>query len=293
MYGGIEAGGTKFVCLVASDPDHILAEARFPTTTPEETLQKSIDFFRTQTRQLGYPLTSLGIGAFGPLDLNSLSPTYGYITSTPKSGWRNTPLLPTLSEALAVPVALDTDVNAAALAEAAWGAAQGLENFLYFTIGTGVGGGAIIDGKPMHGLVHPEMGHILLPQKDSFEGVCPYHRGCFEGLASGPAMLKRWGQPAETLPPDHPAWTIEAETIAQAMHSMICSFSPQRIILGGGVMQQSQLFPLIRRQTLKLLNGYVHHPVILEHIDSFIVPPALGSKAGGLGALALAMQIAE
>jgi len=190
-----------------------------------------------------------------------------------------------------VPVAFDTDVNGAALGEWRWGAAQGLDTFIYLTIGTGIGGGGLINGKLMHGLLHPEMGHIPIPHDsaaDRFEGNCPFHGDCFEGLASGPAMQKRWGQRAETLPPDHSAWNLEAHYISLAMQSLICALSPQRIILGGGVMEQSQLFPLIREKTVALLNSYVQSPQILEHVDEYIVPVALAGKAGIMGAFVLA-----
>jgi fructokinase len=192
-----------------------------------------------------------------------------------------------------VPIGFDTDVNGAALGEWRWGAAQGLDTFIYLTIGTGIGGGGLVNGKLMHGLLHPEMGHIPLPRDsavDPFQGGCPFHGDCFEGLASGPAMEKRWGQKAETLPPDHPAWDLEAHYIALALQSLICTLSPQRIIIGGGVAQQPQILPLVRQKTQAALNGYVQSPAILEDIDTFIVPPALGGRAGVLGAIALAQQ---
>jgi fructokinase len=286
LFGGIEAGGTKVVCIVATGPNDIRGEARFPTTTPAETIGKALDFFRTHG-----PVEAIGIASFGPVNLNAQSPTYGHITSTPKPGWKDTDLVGPIQSAFNVPIGFDTDVNGAALGEWQWGAAQLLDTFLYFTIGTGIGGGALVNGHMLHGLVHPEMGHILLPhdrQLDPFAGSCPYHADCFEGLASGPALLKRWGQPAESLPSDHPAWALEARYISQAMATFICTLSPQRIILGGGVMEQHQLFPLIRAGVVKALNGYVQSTTILHDSDSFIVPPALGSRAGVLGALALA-----
>lgn len=283
-YGGIEAGGTKFVCTVGSGPDNILAEARFPTTNPDETIGQAIAFFQAQS----VPLKAVGIASFGPIDPNPNSPTYGYITTTPKPYWANINLAGAIQSALGVPVAIDTDVNGAALGEYKWGAAQGLDTFLYFTIGTGIGGGGIVGGQTMHGLVHPEIGHIMLPKVDEFEGTCPFHGHCFEGLASGPALEKRWGMPAANLSPEHPAWEIEATTIALAMHNMVCTLSPQRIILGGGVMQQEHLFPMIRAKMQETLNGYVQAAAILDDIDTFIVPPALGDQAGMLGAIALA-----
>jgi fructokinase len=293
LYGGIEAGGTKIVCAIGSGPSDLQAEMRIPTTTPDETLGRIIEFFQEQRRDT--PLAALGIGAFGPLSPDRAAPDYGFITSTPKPGWANVDVAGTIGRALGVPVGFDTDVNVAALGEARWGAAQGLTTFLYLTVGTGIGGGGLSNGRLMHGLLHPEMGHILLPhnrERDTFSGVCPYHGDCLEGLASGPAMRARWGVAADTLPPDHPAWKLEAHYLALACVNFICTLSPQRIILGGGVMNQSQLFPLIRQETQSLLNGYVQAPAILQHIDAYIVPPALGGRAGVLGALALAEQVA-
>ena len=287
-YGGIEAGGTKFVCAVGTAPDDV-RETRFPTTTPDESINRAIAFFREQPR-----ITAIGIASFGPIDLHPDSPTFGYITTTPKPGWANTDLAGAIKRALGVSIGFDTDVNVAALGEQRWGAAQGLDTFIYLTIGTGVGGGGLSSGKLLHGLIHPEMGHIRLPHdlaRDPFPGACPYHGDCLEGLASGPALEKRWGARAETLPPDHPAWKLEARYLALALVNFICTLSPQRIILGGGVMEQAQLFPLIRREVQQLLNGYVQSPVIIENIDAYIVPPGLGKRAGVLGAIALAETV--
>lgn len=294
FYGGIEAGGTKFVCAVGSSPKDILAEIRFETTTPDETLGKAVDFFRKTMQKNNIRLNSIGIGSFGPIDLNPLSKHYGEITSTPKPGWANTPICSFIHEKTGIQTVFDTDVNAAAIGEGMWGAAQGLKNYIYLTIGTGIGGGLVIDGLPCHGLVHPEMGHIHLsrdPALDPFKGYCPFHNDCFEGLASGPAILARCGQRAETLPEYHPVWDLEANYIAQALQSIICITSPERIIMGGGVMQQTNLFPMIRLKTLQFLNGYVQNSEILEHIDRYIVPPLLGNYSGVLGAIAMAKQI--
>jgi len=287
-YGGIEAGGTKFVCAVGTAPDDV-RETRFPTTTPDESINRAIAFFREQPR-----ITAIGIASFGPIDLHPDSPTFGYITTTPKPGWANTDLAGAIKRALGVSIGFDTDVNVAALGEQRWGAAQGLETFIYLTIGTGIGGGGLSSGKLLHGLIHPEMGHIRLPHdlaRDPFPGACPYHGDCLEGLASGPALEERWGARAETLPPDHPAWKLEARYLALALVNFICTLSPQRIILGGGVMEQAQLFPLILREVQQLLNGYVQSPVIIENIDAYIVPPGLGKRAGVLGAIALAATV--
>ena len=289
ILGGIEAGGTKFVCAVGTGPDDVRSEIRFPTTTPEETIGRAIAFFEEQAKQT--ELAAIGISAFGPVDPNPASPTFGFITSTPKPGWTNADLAGAVGRALGLPVGFDTDVNGAALGEYRWGAAQGLDTFLYFTIGTGIGGGGMVGGKLMHGLLHPEMGHMRLPhdwQADPFKGACPFHGDCFEGMAAGPAMNARWGQPAETLPADHPAWRLETHYIALAMANFIVTLSPQRIILGGGVMSGPHMFPALRSEVLELLNGYVQSPAILQHIDEYIVPPGLGNRSGVLGAFALA-----
>ncbi|MCL4300155.1 MAG: ROK family protein [Anaerolineae bacterium] len=290
LFGGIEAGGTKFVCAVGTGPDDFRAEARFPTTTPEETIGRAVAFFKEQAQK--EPLAAIGIASFGPVDPNPASPTFGYITTTPKPHWAQTDLAGALARALGVPVGFDTDVNGAALGEYRWGAAQGLDTFIYLTIGTGLGGGGLVNGRLMHGLIHPEMGHVRLPRHpdDPYPGACPFHGDCLEGMAAGPALQGRWGQRAETLPPDHPAWEIEAHYLAYGLVNFICTLSPQRIVLGGGVMDQAHLFPLVRRKTQELLNGYVQSPEILERIDRYIVPPGLGNRAGVLGAIALAEQ---
>jgi fructokinase len=293
-FGGIEGGGTKFVCVIGRGPEEIVAEARIPTTTPEATLSRAADFFRAESARHGR-LAAIGVGSFGPVDLRKASVTWGFITSTPKAGWANTDVAGRLMKDLGVPVAFDTDVNAAAIGEARWGAAQGLDTFVYLTVGTGIGGGGLAGGRPMHGLVHPEIGHMLLPHdrsQDPFPGICPFHAGCLEGLASGPALLARWGQPAERLPADHPAWALEARYLALALANLVCTLSPQRIVLGGGVMEQAQLFPLIRREVVALLNGYIRAAEILDAIDAYIVPPGLGDRSGRLGALAMAERLA-
>lgn len=289
LYGGIEAGGTKFVCMVGSGPDDIRAETRFPTTTPVETLGRAVAFFKEHA--VSEPLLAVGVAAFGPLDLDPKSPTYGFITTTPKPGWAHTDIAGILQEALQTPVALDTDVNGAALGEYRWGAAKDIDPFIYLTIGTGIGGGGIFNGAPMHGLVHPEMGHILIPhdrQADPFPGLCPFHGDCFEGLAAGPAIQQRWGQPGESLPPDHPAWKLEAAYIGLALANIVMTLSPRRIVLGGGVMQIRALFPMVRRDMVKALNGYVRSPALTQDLESYIAPPGLGNRSGALGAIALA-----
>jgi fructokinase len=292
LYGGIEGGGTKFICAVGTGPGDIRAETRFPTTTPQETLGLAIAFFKEQEKVFGR-LSALGVATFGPIDPRPESPTYGQVLPTPKPGWAGADIVSTLKAAFGIPIGFDTDVNGAALAEWRWGAAQGCDPLIYLTIGTGIGGGLLINGSLVHGLLHPEMGHVLLPhdlEVDPFPGSCPFHGDCFEGLATGPAMEKRWGQKAETLPPDHPAWALEAHYISTALVDYIVTLSPQRIVLGGGVMQQPQLFPMIHRKVRTLLNGYLQSDMILEHIEDYIVSTGLGGKAGVLGAIALAQQ---
>ncbi len=291
VYGGIEAGGTKFICAVGNNPQDIHAIERIPTTTPAETIARTIEYFRRIAAT--EPLTAVGIASFGPVDPNPRSPTFGYSTSTPRPGWANVNLAGEIAAALGLPVAFDTDVNGAALAESRWGAARGLDTFIYLTVGTGFGGGGLVNGKPMHGLLHPEMGHIRIPhnrETDPFPGMCPFHGDCLEGLAAGPAIEQRWGQRGETLPADHPAWELEAHYLSLGLMNHILMLSPQRIILGGGVMAQSQLFPLVRQKVVAQLNGYVSAPEILQRIDEYIVPPALGNLAGVLGAIALAQM---
>lgn len=292
LYGAIEGGGTKFVCAVGTGPADLRAEIRVETTSPEETLSQVVKFFHEQEAKFG-KLASIGFACFGPLDPNPASPTYGHILPTPKPGWTNANVVGMLSDAFDIPIVFDTDVNGAALGEWRWGAAQELETFIYLTIGTGIGGGAYVEGKLLHGLIHPEMGHILLrhdQEKDPFAGTCPFHGDCFEGLACGGAMEKRWGQTGETLSAEHPAWDLEAEYVAQALANYALTLSPQRIILGGGVGSVPHLLPKVQVQTRKLLNGYIQSPIILEHIETFIVNPGLGNRSGVLGAIALAKQ---
>jgi fructokinase len=287
LYGAIEAGGTKFVCAVGTGPDDLRAQVRLPTTTPAETLGRCIDFFRNQPK-----VEALGVGCFGPIELRRGTPGYGHVTTTPKPGWANADVVGPLQQALGVPLGFDTDVNGAVLGESRWGAARGLDTALYVTIGTGIGGGALVGGKLAHGLVHPEMGHLLLPREPddaSFEGVCPFHGGrCWEGVASGPALERRWGCRAETLPAPHPAWDLQARYVASALTTLVLVLSPERVILGGGVMQAEQLFPLVRSHLLRSLGGYVSADALVHGIDSYVVPPLLGQRAGIAGALALA-----
>ncbi|MDX2152550.1 MAG: ROK family protein [Bryobacteraceae bacterium] len=270
-WAGIEAGGTKFVAAVGSGPED-LARVRFDTVSPEETLRSV-----TEWLQDNGPFDAVGVGAFGPLDLES-----GTITTTPKLAWRGFALKKNLEDALGVPVVVDTDVNAAALGEHCWGAARGVKSFLYMTIGTGIGGGAMVDGRLLHGRQHPEMGHLVTPLHPldrEFEGVCPSHGTCLEGVASGPALEARWGKAARELPAEHPAWEHEAFYLGFALANFIYAFSPERIILGGGVMEQGHLYPAVQERVETILNGYVAAPPI--------IPPEQ-PHCGVLGALALA-----
>jgi fructokinase len=290
LFGGIESGGTKFVCMVGTGPNHLIEEKRFPTTTPCETIDRAVEVFLPYAKN--GELAAVGIASFGPLDLDPNSPTYGYITTTPKAGWDQIDLCGEIRRRLQVPVAFDTDVNAAAFGEQYWIQANRLlDPFLYMTVGTGVGVGVIVNGSPVHGLMHGEAGHFALPhdwQRDPFPGVCPYHGDCLEGLASGLSMSKRWGQRPESLPDSHPAWDLESDYIALALVNLIYAYSPKRIILGGGVAQHPGLLEAVRCKVRQFMNGYVQSPMLLEKIDDYIRPPALGNRSGGLGAIAMA-----
>ncbi|OQM45941.1 fructokinase [Anoxybacillus sp. UARK-01] len=287
MYlGAIEAGGTKFVCAVGDDDGRVRQREMFPTTTPEETMRSVIHFFQQ------FELKAIGIGSFGPIDLNKSSHTYGYITSTPKRKWENFNFVGEMSKYFPVPIGFDTDVNAAALGEQLWGAAKGTHSCLYMTVGTGIGVGAIVEGRLLHGLLHPEMGHILVRRhpEDSFAGCCPFHNDCLEGMASGPAIEKRWGKKGAELTNHTEVWELEAFYLGQAIAQYILALSPEKIIVGGGVMKQPQLLPAVRRYVIGFLNGYIQHEAILQHIDEYVVRPGLGDNAGICGALALAKQ---
>lgn len=291
LLGTIEAGGTKFVCAVGTGLGNVQAIARIPTTSPTETIAKVISFFRQQADK--GELAAVGVGAFGPIDARAKSSQFGWFLNTPKPGWQQIDFVGALQKALAVPVGFDTDVNAAALGEYRWGHGQGLETFFYLTVGTGIGGGVIANGKPLHGLLHPEMGHILIPHDrvaDPFEGCCPFHGDCLEGLASGVAIAKRWGCDPADLPANHPAWQLEAHYLALALANYVLMLSPERIILGGGVMEQTHLFEPIRQQVRDRLSSYVEIPQIVNDIDSYIVPPKLGSQSGIMGGFAIAQQ---
>jgi fructokinase len=291
LLGAIEAGGTKFICAVGTPSGRLIDETRIPTRTPSETISDILSFFLARSQKVA----ALGIGSFGPIDIRTGSPTYGHITSTPKLAWRHFDIVGALGSALNVPIGFDTDVNAALLAEAKWGSAKGYQTALYITVGTGIGGGALTEGSLLHGLLNPEMGHIRVPhdrEDDPFPGSCPYHGDCLEGLASGVAMEARWGIDPSALPTGHPAYRLEAEYLSLACVNWICTLSPERIILAGGVMLQAHVLPLIRDRTRLLLNGYVEAPQIQERLEDYIVPPGLGHRAGVLGALILAARAA-
>lgn len=286
--GALEAGGTKMVCAVGNEDGKIQKRVSYPTEIPEKTMPQIIGFFK------GEGIQALGIGCFGPLDLNRGSASYGCITSTPKLAWANYNIVKIFYEALAVPVGFDTDVNGAMLGEVAFGAARGCSTAIYITIGTGVGVGVYANNALLHGLVHPEAGHVLIERKpnDLYHGKCPYHANCLEGLAAGPAIMERWGKPAAELADKKEVWELEGDYIAQAVANYILVLSPQKVILGGGVMHQKQLFPLVREKTVQKLNGYLQDEVLQKHIDDYIVAPGLGDDAGITGALLLGLAAA-
>jgi fructokinase len=285
MLGAIEAGGTKFVCAVGDEKGNIFERVKIPTTIPEETIPKVLEFFHK------YSIDAVGIGSFGPIDVNWESPTYGSITSTPKVGWKEYPFVKKMKEALSVPIGFNTDVNAAALGEARYGAAKGLDSCLYITVGTGIGAGAIVQGKLLQGFSHPEMGHILVRRhpEDRYKGKCAYHQDCLEGLAAGPAIEERWGDKGDKLIEREEVWNLEGYYLAQALMQYILILSPKKIILGGGVMNQKQLYPYIYQYLSGLLNEYVSLP----ELSSYIVGPGLGDDAGITGALILAQEAYE
>lgn len=287
LYAGIDAGGTEFKCIVGAGPDSILSHKKVPVGYPEDTLKECLAFFEAAQAAYG-DISQLGIASFGPVDLNPQSDTYGHITSTPKPHWKNTDIVGFFKNALKVPIAFDTDVNGALLGEQRWGAAQDLHSAVYATVGTGVGAGVMMDGRLVHGAMHAEAGHMLIPKHrdDGFHGVCPFHGGCLEGLASGPAIAERWQQNPKSIPDDHPAWSLQAHYLASMCVNFALCFSPQRIILGGGVMQRQALLRSVQNSYLAQINGYLGEQS--STVEEFIVAASLGERAGALGALALA-----
>jgi fructokinase len=291
LYGGVETGGTWCVCALGSGPDDLRECVEFPTTSPEETIDRIVAFFRSHPAP-----EAVGIGAFGPVDADPGSPTWGHVTTTPKPGWRRTPLATTIRDRLGVPVAFDTDVAAAALGEHEWGAGRDRPSLCYLTVGTGIGAGLLIDGRPLRGLVHPEVGHIFVPRdrvRDPFAGVCPVHRDCWEGLASGKAMEQRWGVEPSALPEAHEAWSLEADYLAFGILALVLVASPHRVIAGGGVMQQTRLLPMVRSRLRELVGGYLDTPYLGDELDDYLVSPELGDRAGVLGAIALASRMTQ
>lgn len=286
--GALEAGGTKMVCAIGDETGKIFEQISIPTETPQITMPKLIQYFKEKE------IDALGIGCFGPIDLDKKSPTYGYITSTPKIAWRNYNIVGAFEEALHIPVGFDTDVNGSCLGEATWGVLKGLDSGIYITIGTGVGVGVYSDGKLLHNMLHPEAGHILLAKhpEDNYEGKCPYHGCCFEGVAAGPAIEARWGKSAKELTDEESVWEMEAFYIAQALMTYILTISPKRIVLGGGVMHQLHLFPLIREKVKEMLNGYIQTKE-LDDLDTYIVPAGLNDNQGIMGCLQLAVLACE
>jgi fructokinase len=296
LIGAIEGGGTKMVCAVGTGPEDLRSITRIDTTTPEETLDSIARYFLKMRVEHG-PVAAIGLGCFGPLDLDPKSEGYGYITTTPKPGWQQVDIVGILKSRLKVPFAFDTDVNAAALGEHLWGAGIDCDPLVYITIGTGVGGGVFVNGQLLHGLVHPEIGHLSIPQPSNSSAVsrdcqCPYHRSCVEGYVSGTSMAKRWGVRADQLPPDHLAWEEMSDTLGHALMNLVLTLSPKKIILGGGVMDQPHLIGLVRGKLRSHLNGYVAAPQLGSGIDQYVVKPGLGSRSGLIGSLALGMQLA-
>lgn len=288
-FGAIEAGGTKFICLVGSCPERILAWTHIPTGEPAQTLARVVAFFQAQVAADG-PLASIGIASFGPLELRRAHPRYGFITTSPKPGWSYVNIVDPIRTALGVPVGFNTDVAGAALGEGRWGAARGLDTFVYLTVGTGIGGGAVVGGQIAPGLLHAEMGHVHVPRQpgDDFPGGCPFHGDCLEGMAGGAGIAARWGRPAEQLTGVQLRQAVEWEAsyLAAGLRTIVYTIAPQRIVVGGSVTALRGLFPLLRAQLVKTLAGY---PGVPEHAAAdFVVPAGLGPLAGPVGALVLA-----
>jgi fructokinase len=290
LLAGVELGGTKCVCILGTSPGDVRAHERLATSDPATTLgdiETILDAWRVEFGAIA----ALGVASFGPLDLRRASPSYGYITQTVKSGWSNTDVASRLAKRFAVPIGFDTDVNGAALAERRWGAAQGLDDFAYITVGTGVGVGMIVNGRPVHGSNHSELGHmrpVRLPG-DTWPGICSFHGACVEGLACGPAIQARAGMPPDRLAADHPVWDSVAHALGQLLHTLVLATAPKRILLGGGVMNaQAHLFARVRQNLQRSLNGYVQLDEVSAGIDRYVVPPGLGPSSGPMGALTLA-----
>jgi fructokinase len=290
LYGAIEAGGTKFICALAQGPDEILAETRIATTTPAATLAEVVEFFAGAQARVG-AVRAFGIGAFGPIELDPRSAGWGRLLPNPKPHWSDADLAGPLRARFGVPIALDTDVNAAALGEFRLGAGRGLRSLAYVTVGTGIGGGAIVDGRPLHGRLHPEMGHIRVrrdPRDHDFAGDCPFHGDCVEGLANGASIRARWGRPLNELAADHEAWPIIGGYLGQLAATIALMLSPERIVFGGGVMTELRMFAHVRAAAVAMLNGYLPAPLFGASLEGYIVPPGLGTRSGLCGAVLLA-----
>ncbi|MFL5860416.1 MAG: ROK family protein [Solirubrobacteraceae bacterium] len=290
IYGGVETGGTWVVCALGTGPDDIVAQDTFATGEPGSTLARIAEFFERGPRP-----AAIGVGSFGPVDLDPDSPTWGHVTTTPKPGWAHASVAPVLAERLGLPVYFDTDVTTAALAEQRWGAATAIDSVCYLTVGTGIGAGLLIDGRPVHGLVHPEVGHLRIPHdrgRDPFPGACPAHGDCWEGLAAGGALRDRWGRDPREIPDEHPAWALEAEYVALGILAIVFVVSPRRMVVGGGVMERPGLLEVVRARLVELNAGYLETPLMGADIDRYVVAPALGDRAGVLGAIALAQDAA-
>jgi fructokinase len=288
VFGGVETGGTWVVCALGTGPDDIVAQETFATGEPGPTLERIAAFFERGPRP-----AAIGVGSFGPVDLDRHSATWGHVTTTPKPGWAHTPVAPVLRDRLGVPVSFDTDVTAAAIGEQRWGAAAGVQNVCYLTVGTGIGAGLLVEGRPVHGLVHPEVGHLRIPHdrgRDPFAGSCPVHGDCWEGLAAGPAIAARWQANPRELPDDHPAWDLEAEYVALGLLAIVLVASPQRIVAGGGVLERPGVVAAARARLVDLNAGYLRTPLLEAEVDHYVVSPALGDRAGVLGAIALAQS---
>lgn len=295
LFGAVEAGGTKFIVAIGNEHGELLERERFPTADPDSTLAATHAFLRQRGQALG-ALEAIGVASFGPVELDKASPRYGFIGHTPKAGWSGTDMTSHLAQEFRCPIGFELDVNAAAMAEHKWGAAQDVDNLVYLTIGTGIGGGVIIDGTPLHGLMHPEIGHIY-PRRHAldlrFQGVCPFHGDCLEGLASGPAILARTGAELRQLDVTHPQWEIEADYLGQLCAQLVVTVSPRRIVVGGGVMSSPRLLSLIRPRLQQWLGVYIDRDEVRAGVDRYVVAPQLGENAGVLGALALAMNAAK
>mgnify|MGYP001260204129 CR=1 FL=1 len=288
---GIEAGGTKFICAHGTGPNNLTDRVRIDTTTPAETMPQVEAYIRQVAAS--HTVDAIGVACFGPLDLDPLSPQYGSIASTPKLAWKQFPMLSHLKSMFSLPIGFDTDVNAAALGEQQFGVAQDVDSLIYITVGTGIGVGAIVANRVLHGAMHPEAGHMRVPQQagDDFAGICPYHGNCLEGLASGPAIKARWNvTSALDLAEGHAAWQLESDYLAAAIHNYTLCYAPKRVVLGGGVMRHHALLPLVQHKVITSLAGYVDHAYLAA--PDYVVRAGLGDNAGIVGALALAQQAA-